>query len=285
MMMMAAGAPAQGGDVAVRLVNQVLGAARPSLQGNNTAIFTLVLTQDGAEVVLAALKGGQALLGVIYQLNYTAMQPALNVKVTAKMDQVYRFLGASVSAQYKFLRGDLAAAIERLKADKVIKIERTDTQGTDASGQELDAATKMFTDMVMKDFFTPMLVPGNPRTPLIPNTPYNPNMPYNPNGAFPPANPANPYGMGTTGGAGYGIGMSPYGGASAFNSPLGGSTFGPSGGGLLPSGGGSIFGPTGGGTSPLGPATNPTGPTSNPLGGLTGGPRTPGGTSTGSGSW
>lgn len=239
---------APGAD-ASRLVNQVLGAAKPALQGNNNAIFTLALSQDGAEVVMAALKGGQALLGVIYQLNYMAMQPPLNVKVTAKMDQVYRFLGASVSAQYKFTRADLSAAIERLKADKVIKIERTDTEGTEASGKELDAATKMFTDMIAKDFFTPMLVPGNPRTPLIPNLPYNPNMPYNPAGAFPPLSVANPFGMASSTGAnGYGIGLDPLAGASALNSNpfapagTGGNPFAPT-----PVPGGNPFAPTPGG--------------------------------------
>lgn len=80
------------------LVAQVLGTAKPSLQGNNSSIFTLVLSPDGAEVVSAALKGGATVLGVIYHLDYTAMQPPLRVKVTAKMQEIYRFLGVSVGA-------------------------------------------------------------------------------------------------------------------------------------------------------------------------------------------
>jgi hypothetical protein len=246
---------------AQKLVNQVLGATKPALQGNNNAIFTLALSQDGAEVVMAALKGGQALLGVIYQLNYVAMQPPLNVKITAEMSQVYKFLGASVSAQYKFTRADLSAAIERLKADKVIKIVRTDTQGTDESGKELDAATKMFTDMIAKDFFTPMLVPGNPRTQMIPNMPYNPNMPYSPTGTFPPTNPLNPFGMANnTGSNGYGIGLDPFGGASGLNS--------------------NPFATTGPGSNPFAP-TNPTTPGGNPFAAPVGGTGTGTGTGTG----
>jgi len=236
------------------LVNQVLGAAKPSLTGNNSAIFTLVLSPDGAEVVMAALKGGQALLGVIYQLNYTAMQPPLNVHVHAKMDQVYKFLGASVGAQYKFLRADLSAALERLRKENVITIKRTDTIGTDASGKELDLAMKLFTDMVARDWMTPMLIPGNPRAPMIPNSPYNANMPYNPNAPFPPMNPMNPFGMmGGDPNGGYGIGL---GGQNGFNANAlngfpqqGGGGFGPdpSGGGIGPNPGGGGFGPSPGG--------------------------------------
>ena len=153
-----------------RLVNQVLGTAHPSLQGMNSAIFTLSLGSDGAQVVEAALKGGQSLLGVVYQLDYTAMQPPLQVKLTARMEQIYRFLGASVGAQYKFVRADLSAAIERMKAQKKLVIERIDTVGTPASAQELEEVTRLFTDQLLKDWFTPLLVPGSPRTPTTADT-------------------------------------------------------------------------------------------------------------------
>lgn len=207
--------PERSGD-APRLVNQVLGAAKPSLQGDNSAIFTLSLSRDGAEVAESAMRGGVSLLGVIYQLDYTAMQPALKVKVTARMEQIYRFLGASVTAQYKFLRADLSAAIERMKAEKKLVIERTDTQGTEASGKELDAATKMFTDLLLKDWFTPLLVPGTPRTSMAPNTPYNPNMAYSPNAPFTRDGRPNPFGIS---GSGNGLSLED-GDANPFNTPV-----------------------------------------------------------------
>lgn len=188
-----AGADSAGSGDMPRLVNQVLGTAHPSLQGTNSAIFTLSLGRDGAQVVEAALKGGQALLGVIYQLDYTAMQPPLQVKVTARMEQIYRFLGASVGAQYKFLRADLSAAIERMKAEKKLVIERIDTVGTPASTQELEAATLLFTDQLLKDWFTPLLVPGSPRTPTSADTPGEPAR--SPAAAPPPSedNGRNPF--------------------------------------------------------------------------------------------
>lgn len=252
--------PARSGD-APRLVNQVLGAAHPSLQGDNNATFTLSLGPDGAEVVEAAMKGGVSLLGVIYQLDYTAMQPPLQVKVTAKMSQIYRFLGASVTAQYKFLRADLSAAIERMRADKNLIIERIDTIGTEASAKELDQAAKMFTDQLVRDWFTPMLIPGTPRTQMATNLPYNPNMPYNPNQPFNAGLGPNPYGM-AGGGNGLGLGG---GGIDPYNDPYatpggnpltpGGDPFNPGGNPLTP--GGDPFNPGG---SPLAPGGDPFNP-------------------------
>jgi len=253
-----AGADASRSGAAPRLVNQVLGAAHPSLQGDNSAIFTLALGPEGAEVAEAAMKGGASILGVIYQLDYTAMQPPLQVKVTAKMEQIYRFLGASVTAQYKFLRADLSAAIERMRADKNLIIERIDTVGTEASAKELDSAAKIFTDQLLRDWFTPLLIPGSPRTQMVPNLPYNPNMQYNPNAPF-GAVGANPFGMA---GSGYGLGIG-NGAINPLNDPFaapgGSDPFNPGGNPLAP--GGDPFNP---GAGPLAPAGDPFNPGLDP---------------------
>lgn len=161
-----------GGTGSSGLVTQVLGTAKPALFGDNAAIFTLVLDPVGAQVVETSIKGGQALLGVMYELQYMAMQPPLNVKVEADMKKVYTFVSAAVKAQYRFIKADLAATLEKLRASKVIKITRTDTEGTEASGKELDAAMERFTNMLAQDWFNAELTPGTTKV-----TPANPESP------------------------------------------------------------------------------------------------------------
>ena len=81
-----------GDDGRFIAVEQILGATVPSLFGNNTAIFSLTLSAEGATLLEAAFAQGATPIGVIYDLTFTAMQPALDVKITADFERDLRAL-------------------------------------------------------------------------------------------------------------------------------------------------------------------------------------------------
>ena len=54
-------------------VETILGATIPSLAGDNTALFSLTLSQEGATILEAALEEGMTPVGVVYNLKFTAL--------------------------------------------------------------------------------------------------------------------------------------------------------------------------------------------------------------------
>ncbi len=91
-------APAPAG--AFDAVESILGASIPSMQGDEDAAFSLALSQEGAIILEQAYKQGAGPIGVIYELKFTGLRPALKVKITADFKRVYDGLSASLSAQY-----------------------------------------------------------------------------------------------------------------------------------------------------------------------------------------
>ncbi|MET0406288.1 MAG: hypothetical protein ABW123_27970 [Cystobacter sp.] len=161
-----------------KLIHKVLGSAKPSLYGDNSAIFTLALDPVGVQVLETSIKGGQAILGVMYELQYLAMQPPLHVKIEADMQQVYDALSISLKGKYKVLKADISATLEKLRKTDALKIQRTDTEGTEASGKQLDDAMAFFTDIVTQQWFEAGLTPGSSKmTPAEAPDPVDPETP------------------------------------------------------------------------------------------------------------
>ena len=122
---------------AFRAVEKALGATVPSLDAVNRASFSLTLSQEGAIIVEQAFKQGGTPVGVIYELKYSGMRPALEVTITADMSRVFEQFAASVDSQVMFVRGGIDAGFEKLVQDGAIKIEVHDFIGaTDRESKE-----------------------------------------------------------------------------------------------------------------------------------------------------
>src|SRR5690606_11836659 len=123
-------APPPGAFVAVE---SILGATKPSLAGNNSAVFSLSLSQEGSIILDQAFRQGALPVGVIYDLKYTALRPALDVEITANFKHVYDHLSfsADLSASFPvygvpvYLEAGIDMAFEKLKQDGVISIKVT----------------------------------------------------------------------------------------------------------------------------------------------------------------
>ena len=99
---------------AFNAVEEILGATTPSLQGDEEAAFSLTLSQEGAIILEQAYKQGTGPIGVIYDLKFTGLRPALDVKITADFKRIYEGLNASLSGQYYFVKATLEAGFKKL---------------------------------------------------------------------------------------------------------------------------------------------------------------------------
>lgn len=207
-------------------VEAVLGATKPSLGGNNTAIFSLTLSEEGSTILDQAFRQGATPVGVIYDLKYTALRPALDVKITANFKRIYDRLnfsvdltaGAVIYGVPVYLEAGIDMAFEKLKQDGVIDIKVINFSSAADQDDKEKWALDFFKQNLLQQWFQPTLAPVTfDRKP--------------PAGGTPPAG---------------GGGAAPSGGGSASPAGGGGS---PAGGGAAPAGGGGSASPAGGGSA------------------------------------
>jgi len=145
---------------AFRAVERALGATVPSLDAANRASFSLSLTQEGATIIEEAFAKGGSPVGVIYDLKYTGMRPALEVTITADMSRVFEQFAGSAEGQVMFVRGGIDAGFEKLVQDGAIRIEVRDFVGATDRETKESWALDFFKDHLLQQYFTPSLTVG-----------------------------------------------------------------------------------------------------------------------------
>jgi hypothetical protein len=143
-----------------RAVEQALGATVPSLDAVNRASFSLTLTQEGATILDEAFTKGGTPVGVIYDLKYSGMRPALDVTITADMARVYRQFSSSADAQVMFVRTGIDQGFEKLVQDGAIKIKVNNFTGAADQDAKETWALNFFKDNLLATHFTPSLTVG-----------------------------------------------------------------------------------------------------------------------------
>ncbi len=142
---------------AIQAVERILGATVPSLAGDNSAMFSLVLSQEGAIILDQALEQGTTPVGVLYRLEYSILHPALHVRIEADLDRIYTHFSASLEGQYAFLKLGIDAGFERLRQEGVIRIEVIDFSGADDRAEKESWALEFFKENILADWFRPSL--------------------------------------------------------------------------------------------------------------------------------
>src|SRR4051794_683050 len=131
--------PPEGSDgTGFTFVQKILGASVPSLQGNNSASFSLQLDQAGATILEQAFRERGAPVGVIYDLQFTALRPSLDVEITCDFSRTFESLktGLDVGAAFPlggfpiYAQASLDWAFEKLKQDGSIKIKVVNASGS-----------------------------------------------------------------------------------------------------------------------------------------------------------
>jgi hypothetical protein len=152
-----------------RFIENILGASTPSLDGDNRAIFSLSLSEDGANFFLGVLREAVNArpVGVIYDLEYVGLLPAYDLEITIDFKSSYDYMRSRFTLGTLFFKAEVDNIVEALKREQHIKIkevartlELSDPQAVQARQQHIDQVVK---DLATGALFQPALVPGEPR--------------------------------------------------------------------------------------------------------------------------
>ena len=138
-------------------VEKVFGTTKPSLYGDNLALFGLHLSQEGATLLEDSFRHGGGLCGVVYELTYTAMRPAIEVKAEVDYARVYDRFEAQIGFQYATIGAQLDATLEWLREQGAIKIEVTQYDPTPGAA---DALRREAMDLLKNEIIAKMFKPS-----------------------------------------------------------------------------------------------------------------------------
>lgn len=142
--------------------DKIWNAASPSLFGDNTAVMSMTLSQNQATLIGAAFDGGAKTVLVAYNLQFTAMRPALDVEVHADYKAVANQFKLSFDPEIPLdetglvkFKLDLDTAIKTLRTNGSleIKVINSDASNPEADKTREDWALKYVTEQLLKDFF------------------------------------------------------------------------------------------------------------------------------------
>ncbi len=151
-----------------KFVQSVLGAGVPSLDGDNRAIFSLSLSEDGTSFFLGVLKGAANArpVGVIYELEYVGLLPAYSLSITIDMKSSYEYMGTRTSVNTLFFKADIETATEELKKRDSITIKETvrtlELSAPDAMAERQKTINNLVVSLCSGTLFQQTLNPGSP---------------------------------------------------------------------------------------------------------------------------
>jgi hypothetical protein len=149
-----------------RFVVNTVHPAKPSLYGDNRAIFSALLDHEGAVMIQKTLDGELAPVGVVYSLDFLALRPAYAVRLNIDWDRVQNRLDTEFAGNQIFYSTQIADCIDSLRDSRAITLEG-DTfvpEGADTKGiiTRRDQALAEVRDMITDAFFTPSIDPSRP---------------------------------------------------------------------------------------------------------------------------
>jgi hypothetical protein len=158
------GQPVLDNDQQPRFVTKIEHASSPALYGNNNAIFSVELDEEGVQLIENSLVHSELMpIGVVYSLDFLALRPAFSVKITADWNRIQTHFEESYKADVLFSSTEIDTVVDKLIEDQVVKIEVDSflPEGEDAGSWvgRRDQAINDFKDMVLKNFFKPSLEP------------------------------------------------------------------------------------------------------------------------------
>jgi hypothetical protein len=163
------GAPAAGGGgvatavapAATKFVEKILQASKPSLYGDNQAIFSVQLEPAGVTLMEQALRGQMTPIGIIYQLDYVALRPAFLVKLSIQWDRVFHYIDQMEGVSGIFVNESMDKMWTDLKDQKLIVLEADNfvPESEDAAQVQADfaKAEAEVRTMITDAFFKPAL--------------------------------------------------------------------------------------------------------------------------------
>lgn len=156
-------------------VKSVVGSKKPSLTSSTLdSVFNIRLDRRGTAIVLGALNGDAgSLAGIMYDLKFNALRPALDMRIWANLDRCYESishqLGVKVEVPIYAVKVSLGAEFgwmtKKLEEDGDLKIEVISQAENEETKKMMDEMIEDFKTSILREMFQPYV---NPFTPTIP---------------------------------------------------------------------------------------------------------------------
>ena len=145
-----------------KLVLSVVGSRRPSLSdGLLSGLFHARLDRRGTALVAAALQGETgSLAGVLYDLKYAALRPAVDLRMRADLNRCAEFFKTGAGVQVYYVSADITATFGKMREEGIIKVDLV-SQASDPESEKLvNESVKDFYDVLMRELFKPTVSPA-----------------------------------------------------------------------------------------------------------------------------
>jgi len=153
-----------------RFIEKILGSGMPSLIGDNRAIFSFSLTEEGAAFFLGVLEsGGDARpVGVVYDLVYVGLLPSYDLEITIDFDVCYEYMRNRLTLGTVFFKTDIDSVVEELRKREAIKIKQTartlELSTPEAVNTRQERIDQLVNELATGTLFQQTLTPGLPKT-------------------------------------------------------------------------------------------------------------------------
>jgi hypothetical protein len=145
-----------------RFVENIRGAAKPTLYGDNQAAFSAEFSEEGVQLLEAAMKGDMSPIAIVYSLDFFGLRPSYKVKLHVDWDRVQEHMSQKFGAKVLFFSSDIEKAVDKLIDDRAIVFEGlkfTTEEDDPGSKAAYDRAKNQVLDMITDAFFQPSLDP------------------------------------------------------------------------------------------------------------------------------
>ena len=143
-------------------VTEIMGAAHPSLYGDNRAIFQAKLSKKGAAALSASLDRVTP-IGVVYSLTFAGLQPAFHIKARVDWKRIYDHFSENKHLDLMFVEVDIQKTIDKWVEDKAIELDVTvEGIGAEAMDAEREAAMTTIRQLIFDKFFEATVKPVDP---------------------------------------------------------------------------------------------------------------------------
>ncbi len=115
--------------------------------------FVLQLTAEGARLVEEAVNGGTMPVGLVYELEFDALLPALHARVTMDYERIYDRFAASIGFEYQMIRAELDLDLAWLEENGFIDIEITSFVSDEDKRWQEQFLMELLKGRIVRDFF------------------------------------------------------------------------------------------------------------------------------------
>ena len=136
-------------------VERVIGSGTPMLLGDLRTILSLALSQDGVTFLRGLYEDGAAPVGIVYELEFFGLRPAVEATVTADLSRIHEHFGGGLDVNVSWFRADIDAALDVLTEQSAIRVELTSQATGEEAQRSKELALSLFKERIVQEMFRP----------------------------------------------------------------------------------------------------------------------------------